>query len=176
MSRETKKFTQQPSDSGFRKPGAKDHLLRKIDAVIDFNRVYDFVEHLYSADVGRPAVDPVMLVKIVLIQHLFGIRSLRQTVKEIEVNIAYRWFLGLDIVSPIPHFSTVSYAFSTRFPRQVFEEIFTWILEETVAKGSVVDPSTIFIDSTHIKANANKKKRRKSINSEDCSFIRSAIT
>jgi Transposase domain (DUF772). len=56
------------------------------------DRVYDFVEHLYSADKGRPAVDPVMLVKIVLIQHLFGIRSLRQTVKEIEMNIAIAGF------------------------------------------------------------------------------------
>lgn len=138
----------------------KNHLLRKIDAAIDFDRVYDFVEHLYSADKGRPAVDPVMLVKIVLIQHLFGIRSLRQTVKEIEMNIAYRWFLGLDIVSPVPHFSTVSYAFATRFPSQVFEDIFTWILEEAVSKG-FVDPSIIFIDSTHIKANANKKKAKK---------------
>lgn len=135
----------------------KDHLLRKIDSVIDFTRIYDFVEHLYSKDVGRPAVDPVMLVKIVLIQHLFGIRSLRQTVKEIEVNIAYRWFLGLDIISPVPHFSTVSYAFATRFPSQVFEDIFTWILDEAVSKG-FVDPAIIFVDSTHIKANANKKE------------------
>ena len=140
----------------------KDHLLRKIDSVIDFTRIYDFVEHLYSKDVGRPAVDPVMLVKIVLIQHLFGIRSLRQTVKEIEVNIAYRWFLGLDIISPVPHFSTVSYAFATRFPSQVFEDIFTWILDEAVSKG-FVDPAIIFIDSTHIKANANKKKNRKAL-------------
>jgi transposase len=140
----------------------ENHLLRKIDAAIDFDRVYDFVEHLYSADKGRPAVDPVMLVKIVLIQHLFGIRSLRQTVKEIEMNIAYRWFLGLDIVSPVPHFSTVSYAFATRFPSQVFEDIFTWILEEAVSRG-FVDPSIIFIDSTHIKANANKKKAKKGL-------------
>ena len=70
----------------------EDHLLRKIERVIDFSRIYDMVEHLYSKDKGRPAVDPIVLVKIVLIQHLFGIPSLRKTVEEVNLNIAYRWF------------------------------------------------------------------------------------
>jgi transposase len=74
----------------------EDHLLRKIERVIDFSKIYDMVEHLYSKDKGRPAVDPVVLVKIVLIQHLFGIPSLRKTVEEVNLNIAYRWFLGYD--------------------------------------------------------------------------------
>jgi transposase len=138
----------------------QEHLLRKIDKVVDFNHIYDLVEDLYCEDNGRPAVDPVVLVKMVLIQHLFGIKSLRQTVKEIDMNIAYRWFLGFDLTTKIPHFSTVSYAFVQRFPSEIFEEIFTWILEEAVAKG-YIDARTIFIDATHIKANANKKKNRK---------------
>lgn len=140
----------------------EEHLLRKIDKVIDFDDIYDMVEHLYCNDNGRPAVDPVILVKIVLIQHIFGIKSLRQTVKEIDMNIAYRWFLGYDISTKIPHFATVSYAFATRFPSEVFEEIFTWILDAAVAKR-FVDAQTIFIDATHIKANANKKKNRKEL-------------
>ena len=143
----------------------KDHLLRKIDKVIDFNFVYNLVEHLYSKDTGRPAVDPVVLVKIVLIQHLFGIRSLRQTVKEIDMNIAYRWFLGYDLTTKIPHFATVSYAFTHRFPSEVFEAIFSHILEEIVRRG-YVDANTIFIDATHIKASANKKKRIKALAQE----------
>ncbi len=87
----------------------EDHLLRKVDRVIDFERVYDFVEKYYCPDNGRPAVDPVVLVKMVLIQHLFGIPSLRRTVEEINVNVAYRWFLGFDLMTTVPHFSTVSY-------------------------------------------------------------------
>ena len=67
-----------------------DHLLRKVDAAIDFNHLYDFVGQLYSKDNGRPSVDPVVLFKIVLIQHLFGIPSLRRTMVEIQVNVAYR--------------------------------------------------------------------------------------
>lgn len=138
----------------------QDHLLRKIDRVVDFNHIYDLVEHLYCEDNGRPAVDPVILVKMVLIQHLFGIKSLRQAVKEIDMNIAYRWFLGFDLTTRVPHFATLSYAFTQRFPSEIFEEIFAWILEEAVKKG-YVDARTIFIDATHIKANANKKKNRK---------------
>ncbi len=138
----------------------QDHLLRKIDKVVDFNHIYDLVEHLYCQDNGRPAVDPVVLVKMVLIQHLYGIKSLRQTVKEIDMNIAYRWFLGFDLSVKIPHFATISYAFTHRFPSELLEDIFAWILEEAVAKG-YVDASTVFIDATHIKANANRKKSRK---------------
>ena len=57
----------------------KDHLLRKIDKAVDFTHIYEFVEGCYSEENGRPSIDPVVLFKLVMIQHLFGIRSLRQT-------------------------------------------------------------------------------------------------
>ena len=104
----------------------------------------------------------VVLVKIVLIQHLFGIPSLRKTVEEVNLNIAYRWFLGYDLTTKVPHFATVSYAFARRFPSEVFEAIFSWILEEIVKRG-FVDAETVFIDATHIKASANRKKRTKAL-------------
>lgn len=138
------------------------HLLRKIEHTIDFSEIYSIVEHLYCEDNGRPAVDPVVLVKMVLLQHLYGLKSLRQTVREIDMNIAYRWFIGYDIDTPIPHFATISYAFATRFPSEVFESIFTWILNAAVAKG-FIKAKTIFIDATHIKAYANRKKSRKEL-------------
>ena len=140
----------------------KGHLLRKIEKVIDFGKIYGIVEHLYCEDNGRPAVDPVVLVKIVLLQHLYGIKSLRQTVKEVDMNIAYRWFIGYDIDTPVPHFATVSYAFASRFPSEVFEEIFAWVLEAAVKRG-LVKAEMIFIDATHIKANANRKKHREEL-------------
>lgn len=114
----------------------------------------------YCENNGRPCCDPVIVVKIALLQHLFGIRSLRQTIKEVDTNIAYRWFLHFNLDTPIPHFATISYAFATRFPEELFENIFSWILEKAVEK-KLVDASAIFIDATHIKANANKKKHRK---------------
>ena len=63
----------------------QDHLLRKIDKAIDWNFIYDLVEDKYCADNGRPSLDPVLLIKIVFIQYLYGIGSMRQTIKEIEV-------------------------------------------------------------------------------------------
>lgn len=138
----------------------QDHLLRKIEAAVDFNKIYPMVEEYYSKDTGRPSVDPVILFKMAFIQHLYGIRSMRQTVKEIEVNVAYRWFLHYDFSTPVPHFATVSYAFANRFPADVFENIFKWILDE-ICQKKFLRPEVLFVDGTHIKANANKKKNYK---------------
>ena len=140
----------------------QDHLLRKMDKVLEDEYLYELVRPLYSRNRGRKSIDPVVLIKMVLLQHLNGIRSLRQTVKEVEVNIAYRWFLGMDFHSSIPHFSTISYAFSKRFTSEIFEEIFAWVLEKAIGFG-YVEPETVFIDATHIKACANNYKRRKKI-------------
>lgn len=137
-----------------------DHLLRKIEKVMDYDWLYDRLQPYYCADIGRPGTDPVVLIKMVLIQHLFGIPSLRQTHREIQVNVAYRWFLGYNLLEPIPHFATVSYAFCKRFPPELSEEIFSHILNKML-NHRMVDPSMIFIDGTHIKASANKKKFQK---------------
>ena len=98
-----------------------DHLLRKIDAAIDFRRIYEFVEDLYCEDNGRPSVDPVVLFKIVLIQHIYGIPSLRRTLEEVNMNLAYRWFIGYPLNEAVPHFSTVSYNFKHRFNHATVE-------------------------------------------------------
>ena len=70
---------------------------------------------MYSEDNGRPSVDPVVLFKMVLIQHLYGLPSLRRTAEEVNLNVAYRWFLGYTLQEETPHFSTVSYNFRHRF-------------------------------------------------------------
>lgn len=68
----------------------KDHLLRKIDRVIDCEFIREKVKNLYCADNGRPAVDPVVLFKMLFLGYLFGVRSERQLVREVQVNVAYR--------------------------------------------------------------------------------------
>jgi len=136
----------------------QDHILRDIDASINFSFIYDFVKDLYCHDNGRPSIDPVVLFKIPLIQFLFGIRSMRQTIKEIEVNMAYRWFLGYGMTGEIPHFTTFGKNYVRRFAdSDIFEKIFERILLEAVKSG-FVDASAVFIDATRIKASANKKK------------------
>ena len=133
------------------------HLLRKIDAAVDFNEIYDMVEPLYCTDNGRPSVDPVVLFKMVIIQHLYGLSSLRRTAEEVSLNVAYRWFLGYRLQEETPHFSTVSYNFRHRFTSETVDQIFSWILMQMVDAGYVA-PGVVFVDGTHIKANANTKK------------------
>lgn len=141
----------------------KDHVLRLIDRAIDWNFIYGLVKETYSEDNGRPSIDPVMLIKIPFIQYLFGIKSMRQTIKEIEVNVAYRWFLGLDFTDPVPHFSTFGKNYTRRFKgTDLFEQIFARILEDCM-KYHLVDTSEIFVDATHVKACANSKKMRKRV-------------
>lgn len=135
-----------------------DHIVRQIDAALDFSFIYDEVRDLYADEIGRPSLDPVMLFKLPIIQCLFGIRSMRQTIKEIEVNMAYRWFLGLDLHDDVPHFTTFGKNYVRRFAdTDIFERIFTRILHEAVSCG-FVNASAIFIDATQIKASANKQK------------------
>lgn len=139
----------------------EDHILRKIDAAIDFNFIYDLVEDKYSSDTGRPSIDPVVLIKIPIIQYMFGIKSMRQTIKDIEVNVAYRWFLGLDFFDKVPHFTTFGKNYKRRFEgTDLFEQIFTEILLQCMKQGAV-DTNTLFVDSTHVKAAANRKKFKK---------------
>lgn len=137
-----------------------DHLLRKIEKVMDYEWLYERLDPYYCHNNGRPGTDPVVLIKMVLIQHLFGIPSLRQTYREIQVNLAYRWFLGYGLLDNIPHFATVSYAFCRRFPEELTSEIFEHILNKAI-NNRMVDASMVFIDGTHIKASANKKKFQK---------------
>lgn len=98
------------------------------------------------------------LFKMLIINIVFGINSMRKTCQEIEVNLAYRWFLGLSIDEKIPNFSTWSQNYIRRYKDStIFEEIFMEILEQAVDYG-FVDFTTVFGDSTHQKANANKRK------------------
>ena len=108
----------------------KEHLLRKIDAAVDFTRLYEMVEPLYCEDNGRPSIDPVVLFKMVLIQHLYGLPSLRRTADEVSANNCYRWFLGYPLQEETPHFSTVSYNFRHRFTEETVDKVFAWILSE----------------------------------------------
>ena len=138
----------------------QDHLLRKIEKVMDYEWLYERLDPYYCHDNGRPGTDPVVLIKMVLIQHLFGIPSLRQTYQRIQDTLSYRWFLGYGLLDSIPHFATVSYAFCKRFPDKLTNEIFEHSLNKAL-NNRMLDPSAIFIDGTHIKASANKKKFQK---------------
>lgn len=136
----------------------ENHLLRAVQESIDFSFIYDEVKDLYSENHGRPSVDPVVLIKLLILQALYGIRSMRQTIEEVKVNVAYRWFLGYGLQEQIPHFSTFGKNYVRRFQESdIFEKIFARVLEEAINCG-FLNTSAIFIDATHVKASANKKK------------------
>src|SRR3978361_1477791 len=136
----------------------KDHLLRKIEAVIDFSFIHDRVAGLYCPDNGRAPLDPTLMFKALFIGYLFGVRSERQLVREIEVNVAYRWFLGLQLTEGGFDASTRSQPRRRRFNgTTVAQDIFDAIVEQAIAKG-LVDGTVLYTDSTHLKANANKNR------------------
>lgn len=135
----------------------ENHLVRKLEKYIDWSFIYDLTDHLYS-DVGRGRVDPVMLYKMTFINKLFGINSMRKTCEEIKVNVAYRWFLNLSFDDKVPDHSTYSQNYRRKFrDNNINEQIFIEVIKQLV-QFKLVDPSTIFYDGTHIKANANKNK------------------
>ncbi|PCS03296.1 transposase [Lactococcus piscium] len=107
----------------------EDHMLRQIDETVDFTFIYKLVVDKYTLDNGRPSLDPVMLIKLPLLQYLCGIKSMRQTIKDVEVNAAYRWFLGLSLLDEVPHFTTFGKNYKRRFAgTDLFEQIFNGIL------------------------------------------------
>ncbi|MGG3471396.1 transposase, partial [Neobacillus pocheonensis] len=139
------------------------HLVRKMEAALDFSFIYSLVQEMYSTERGRPSIDPVVLIKMAFIQYTFGIRSMRKTIEEIDTNLAYRWFLGFGFHDKVPHFSTFGKNYERRFKdSDLFEQIFYRILKEAAEK-KLVSGEHVFIDSTHVKASANKRKFEKKV-------------
>ena len=133
-------------------------LFRKIDKYIDFTFIYEEVKDLYCENNGRPSIDPVVLFKIVFIQAIDGIKSMRKTCEKIKVDAEYRWFLGIPFGQSTPHFSTFSKNYERRFKEtDIFENIFINIVKQAI-NYKLIDGTTLYTDSTHKKANANKNK------------------
>ena len=137
----------------------KEHLVRKLDSCIDFTFIEDLVKNLYS-EIGKPSVAPMVLFKLIFINIIFGINSMRKTCEECKVNIAYRWFLGLSMYDEIPNYSTWSKNYIRRYKdSNVFNKIFEKILNQAI-EYKFIDMESVFGDSTHQKANANKNKHK----------------
>ena len=142
-----------------------------VDSKIDSDFIYDSFEDTYSSDNGRPSLDPVMLVKIPLIQYFYGIRSMRQTIKEIEVNVAYRWFLVLTLNDKDSYFTTYEKKYNYCFQeKELISDIFLQILDQALC-GDLIDLSELFVDGVHIKVVANSHKYRKEIVEQQAKFM-----
>ncbi len=114
------------------------HLLRKINAAIDFSFIYELCAPLYCEDNGRPAVDPEVLFRMLFVGYLYGIRSEVQLVQEIQCNMAYRWFCGLSMTEKVPDHATISINRQRRFKgNQIAEQIFNESLVR-LERGKIV--------------------------------------
>lgn len=136
----------------------QEHFLRDLDKFVDFDFIYDNVADLYS-NTGRPSIDPVVMIKMLLIGYIYGIDSERKLEQELTVNIAYRWFLGIDFDERVPDHSTISQLRRRKFDgTTVFRDVFDEIVRKCIEAG-LIDGKLLLTDSTHIRANARNDLR-----------------
>ena len=133
----------------------QEHFLRKLEAALDLSFVYEETSPLYSRKYGRPPIDPVVLVKYLLVGFLYGIPSERQIEQRVQTDVALRWYLGLDLFDRVPDHSTIS-QLRRRKPsfRKVFRRLFEEVVRQCVAAG-LVSGRLAVTDSTHVQANAS---------------------
>lgn len=128
------------------------HLLRQIEKAVSFEFIYEIAEPYYARK-GRPSVDPVCLIKMLLIGYLYGICSERQLIEEISLNIAYRWFCGFDLGDRIPEHSIFSQNRHRRFQdEQIFRDIFNTIVIQCIERG-LVSGECVVSDGSFIPGN-----------------------
>jgi len=134
-----------------------DHLVREIAAVLDLTWVRAELASYYSP-LGRPSIDPVLMIRMLIVGYVFAIRSERLLCREVQVNLAYRWFCGLSIEDKIPDHSAFSRARNERFRNSdIFRRVFERVVEGCIAAG-LVGGEGFAVDASLIVADANKQR------------------
>ena len=134
-----------------------DHLLRAIDRFVDLQTVRAHVAPFYSP-IGRPSIDPELLIRMLLVGYCFGIRSERRLCEEVHLNLAYRWFCRLGLDGDVPDHSTFSKNRHGRFRDcDLLRELFETVLRRCIAEG-LVGGEGFAVDASLIKADANRQR------------------
>ena len=134
-----------------------DHLVREIDAVLDLSWVRAGLAPHYS-HTGRPSIDPVLMIRMLAVGYVFAIRSERALCREVQLNLAYRWFCGLGIEDNIPDHSAFSRARNERFgDSDIFRRVFELVVGTCIAAG-LVGGEGFAVDASLIQADANKHR------------------
>ena len=138
----------------------EDHLLRKIEGAVDFSFIHDLCKGLYSPNIGRPAVPPELLFRLLFLGYLYGIKSEVKLAQMVNENIAFKWFLGLKLTEKGPDHATISINRVRRFrENNIAEKVFDEVLRQCMDKG-LVGGQVLYTDATHVKAKANKHRKR----------------
>ena len=133
------------------------HLLRSIDRFVELEGLRAHLAPFYSA-MGRPSIDPELLIRMLLVGYCFGIRSERRLCEEVHLNLAYRWFCRLGLDGDVPDHSTFSKNRHGRFRESdVLRELFDTVLRRCVAEG-LVGGEGFAVDASLIKAEANRER------------------
>src|SRR5213594_2664808 len=134
-----------------------DHLVRQIDGVLDLSWVHKELAPYYS-HTGRPSIDPVLMIRMLIIGYVFAIRSERALCRDVQVNFAYRWFCGLSIEDKVPDHSAFSRARNDRFRDSgIFRSVFERVVNACIRAG-LVGGESFAVDSSLIVADANKQR------------------
>ena len=128
-----------------------DHLLRRINQVVDFSFIGQILQDRYNPDIGRPAENPEFMLRLCLLQYIYG-DSDRQVVENARLNMAYKYFLGIAVDAEVPDYTTVSYFRAQRLGEEKFRSVLEQIVGQCIDKGLVKGNRQI-IDSTPIRAN-----------------------
>jgi len=135
-----------------------DHLLRLIDCYVDFSFVREQLKGFYSA-MGRPSIDPEVLLRLLVVGYLYGITSERRLMEEVRMHLAYRWFTCLSFDQEIPDHSTFSKNRHGRFRQSgVFRRVFEEIVQRCLEAG-LVEGQNLAVDGTLVGANASQQSR-----------------
>ncbi len=133
-----------------------DHLLRSIDRFVDLTAMRGHLAPFYSA-MGRPSIDPELMIRMLLVGYVMGIRSERRLCEEVHLNLAYRWFCRLDLTDPIPDHSTFSKNRHGRFrDSDLFRRLFEAVVARCIAEG-LVGGQSFAVDASIIRADANRR-------------------
>jgi transposase len=134
-----------------------DHLLRSIDRFVDLSGVREHLQPYYS-DIGRPSVDPELMIRMLIVGYCFGIRSERRLCDEVHLNLAYRWFCRLSLDAAVPDHSTFSKARHGRFrDAGLLREVFEAVVRRCIAEG-LVGGEGFAVDASMVKADANRQR------------------
>src|ERR1700740_1070958 len=135
-----------------------DHLVRQIDSIPDLSWVHKELAPYYS-HTGRPSIDPVLMIRVLLVGYVFAIRSERRICAEVQVNLAYRWFCKLGIEDRIPDHSVFCRARLEAFRESgALRRVFEGVVAMCIAAG-LVGGEAFSVDASLIKADVDKKKR-----------------
>ena len=135
----------------------EDHLVRAIAAVLDLSWVYGELAPYYSR-LGRPSLDPALMIRMLIVGYVFAIRSERALCRDVRVNLAYRWFCGLSLEDKIPDHSAFSRARNERFrDSDIFRRVFERVVCACMAAG-LVGGKGYAVDASLIEADANKSR------------------